>query len=250
VAISITKPTVGGDNNVWGAKLNTALDDIVTEVNRVGGLVGSGGGGSTGIPASTVTAKGDLLVASASGTVTRVGVGSSGQVLTADSTTGTGVAWKTPTTTAASVPPGTLVMKATKTTSQTISSGTGQYVTFNQIDYNNTAAGFNSASTGFSSYGPGVAGWYEITGGVAFNGTTDQTNRGCWLYVGTEVPGSSVITLAAYGVTSAVSVRPSVVQLSAGSTIGLYAYHTFGSNLNTYYGGQHACTLTVKWLGA
>ena len=45
------------------------------------------------IPKSTVTTKGDLIVATASGTVTRVGVGSNTQVLTADSTTASGVKW-------------------------------------------------------------------------------------------------------------------------------------------------------------
>jgi hypothetical protein len=47
------------------------------------------------IPESTVTAKGDLLVATASGTVTRVGVGANSTVLTADSTTASGVKWDT-----------------------------------------------------------------------------------------------------------------------------------------------------------
>lgn len=43
-----------------------------------------------------VTAKGDLLAASASGTVARVGVGTDGQSLVADSTVATGVKWATP----------------------------------------------------------------------------------------------------------------------------------------------------------
>ena len=45
------------------------------------------------IPKSTVTTKGDLIVATASGTVTRVGVGANTTVLTADSTTASGVKW-------------------------------------------------------------------------------------------------------------------------------------------------------------
>ena len=45
------------------------------------------------IPKSTVTTKGDLIVATASGVVTRVGVGSNEFVLTADSTTASGVKW-------------------------------------------------------------------------------------------------------------------------------------------------------------
>lgn len=48
------------------------------------------------IAKSTVTTKGDTLVATGSATVSRLGVGSNGQVLTADSTQATGVKWATP----------------------------------------------------------------------------------------------------------------------------------------------------------
>ena len=37
MAVSITKPTVGGSLNSWGTELNTALDAIVTEVNNNSG---------------------------------------------------------------------------------------------------------------------------------------------------------------------------------------------------------------------
>jgi len=47
------------------------------------------------ISKTTVNAKGDLLVASADDTVTRVAVGTNGTILTADSTEATGVKWAT-----------------------------------------------------------------------------------------------------------------------------------------------------------
>lgn len=51
----------------------------------------------TGFIAPTVvTAKGDLIAATASGTVTNVTVGANGTVLTADSTVSSGVKWATP----------------------------------------------------------------------------------------------------------------------------------------------------------
>lgn len=54
--------------------------------------------GATGIQPSIVDAKGDLIVATAADSVSRLAVGSNDQVLTADSTQATGVKWATPAT--------------------------------------------------------------------------------------------------------------------------------------------------------
>ena len=39
MAITITKPVVGGDENTWGTKLNTALDVIVDASNGTSGTI-------------------------------------------------------------------------------------------------------------------------------------------------------------------------------------------------------------------
>lgn len=52
--------------------------------------------GATGIQPSIVDAKGDLIVATAADSVDRLAVGSNDQVLTADSSTATGLKWATP----------------------------------------------------------------------------------------------------------------------------------------------------------
>lgn len=53
---------------------------------------------ATGIPATIFDAKGDLIAATAADTASRLAVGTNGQVLTADSTTSTGIKWATPAT--------------------------------------------------------------------------------------------------------------------------------------------------------
>ena len=46
MAISITKPTVGGSENTWGATLNQALDDIVDALNGVSSVTPDINGGT------------------------------------------------------------------------------------------------------------------------------------------------------------------------------------------------------------
>lgn len=50
---------------------------------------------NAGIVSGTITTKGDLIAGTGSATFTRVGVGTNGQVLTADSTQTTGIKWST-----------------------------------------------------------------------------------------------------------------------------------------------------------
>ena len=58
--------------------------------------IGTGTHSHADIPNTIVTAKGDIVTATASATPAKIGVGTNGQVLTADSTASTGVAWATP----------------------------------------------------------------------------------------------------------------------------------------------------------
>ena len=67
------------------------------------------------IPKSTVTTKGDVLVASGNASLSRLGVGSNGQVLTADSSATNGVKWATP----ASISNATITIQKNGTTVNT-----------------------------------------------------------------------------------------------------------------------------------
>ena len=71
---------------------------------------------------STATAKGDLLVATASGVIARQGVGTNGQVLTADSTVTNGLKWAT---ISGSTPRIGQVVTATTTSSTAATGGAG-----------------------------------------------------------------------------------------------------------------------------
>lgn len=79
--------TIGGTSTDPTVAVNAIAESKVT--NLVSDLAAK-------VPLSTATTKGDILAATASATIARVGVGSDGQVLTADSAQTPGIKWATP----------------------------------------------------------------------------------------------------------------------------------------------------------
>ena len=77
---------------------------------------------ASGIPATIIDAKGDLIAGTAADTAARLAVGTNGQVLTADSTAATGLVWATPS--AGGGGKVLQVVQATSTTATTIASTT------------------------------------------------------------------------------------------------------------------------------
>ncbi len=79
-AATLTNKTISGSANTLSNIPQSAVTDLATD------LAGK-------LALSTATAKGDLLVATAAGAVTRLGVGTNNHVLTADSSQAAGVRW-------------------------------------------------------------------------------------------------------------------------------------------------------------
>jgi len=91
-------PAQGGDNNVWGDILNAFLlveHNTDGTLKRGGDIDAAQTSANAKIAQSLLTTKGDLLVASGANTPARLGVGSNGQQLVADSAQTLGVKWAT-----------------------------------------------------------------------------------------------------------------------------------------------------------
>ena len=79
------------DSSPSGDSVKQAILDLDADVT--GAFDGLNDLDTKKLAISTVTTKGDLLAAAASATIVRLGVGSNGQLLTADSSTATGIKW-------------------------------------------------------------------------------------------------------------------------------------------------------------
>jgi hypothetical protein len=145
---------------------------------------------ASGIPATIFDAKGDLIAASAADTAARLAVGTNGQVLTADSTASTGLAWNTLTSGGYTLISTTAMTSGTSITLSSIPSTYKHlFLTYTGM-YNNNSADlairFNSdTGTNYSVWDFGYYGGTFATGGasslnrIAFSDacTTDTSFR-------------------------------------------------------------------------
>ena len=108
---------------------------------------------SSAINPNIVDAKGDIIAATAADTVARLAVGSNDQVLTADSSTATGLKWATPASTTFPT------FRAYRGTDQNLSSGVWTKVQLNTESWD-TANNFDSTTN--YRFTPTTAGYYQI----------------------------------------------------------------------------------------
>ena len=117
---------------------------------------------SNAIQNAIVDAKGDLIGATANDTPARLAVGTNGQILTADSTAATGLAWTTPAVGA------TLVgCQLTKSANQSLSNETETAITFNGETWDTDGFHDNSTNNSRITIPTGKGGKYTLTSEVA-----------------------------------------------------------------------------------
>jgi hypothetical protein len=196
-----------------------------------------------GIQPTIFDAKADLLTATANDTPARLAVGTNDQVLTADSSTATGLKWATPAS-------GTTFSGASVTDAAAVSVPTSTFtrLTYTTEQYDTDSYHSNSTNTSRITIPTGKTGYYQVNAQVVYNSSGGGGMRGLYIYLN----GSS--TFASPDISAPSGQYPGVAltwnaYLTAGDYVELYAYQTSGGNLNCFVDATQA-RFQINYLGA
>jgi hypothetical protein len=205
------------------------------------GLTGGVTSGTADLKFNT-TAKGGLLVGTGSGTVSELAVGTNAQILTADSTTATGLKWAT-----ASSTPSFKGVYTYIAADLTLSNNTSTAVTYDTELFDTD--GFHSTTTNRDriTIPAGLGGYYLVIYGAQWNGNTTGYRQTTILKNNT----SNVLIHDYPGFTTGNNYigKSTIVSLAAGDYINVSAYQNSGGSL-ALGGGAVATFFSVQYLGA
>jgi len=199
----------------------------------------------TGAIANTIVdAKGDLLVGTAADTPGRLAVGTDGQVLTAASTTGTGLAWTTIST--GITFSGCLL---TNNGSQTIPNNTDTYLTYNTETYDTDGYHSTSSNTGRLTIPTGKSGYYYVYSLVRWDANSSG-QRTMQITKNAAQDSMGVIEATPGGTSSYIGFHQgSIRYAAAGDYFECKVNQTSGGNLNVR-ANTNDCFFGIQYLGA
>lgn len=230
----------------------TWITNDVGDITAVTAGTGISGGGTSGAVtitnsmATEITAKGDLIVGTGSAAFDNLGVGTNGQVLTADSTVSpTGLKWATPAGGSTFVG-----ASAYMNTTVAIPNATNTFVAFADESFDTNSIHSTVTNNSRMTIPAGYAGKWLINGSILWQ-TGSSTQRSIGLYKNGSYYGIWDMTPASSGTqTQTMSV---VLSLAVSDYIEMMVYQGSGGNLNLYgntAGNGTVTVLSVSYLGA
>ena len=192
-------------------------------------------------PLVILDAKGDLITATAADTPARLAVGTNAQVLTADSTTATGLKWATP---ASSTP--TFVGCKLTGVDQNISTGTATTLLWNGETFDTDGFHSTSTNTGRITIPAGKAGKYQFSALVDFDNNATGQRQMIFVKNGSSNEYANIITAATTYPSGELN---GILDLAEGDYVEVQVLQTSGATRLFYLtkpNGNFSCT----YLGA
>ena len=194
------------------------------------------------IPKSTVTTNGDLIYGTGSATVTRLGVGSTGQVLTV---TGGVPTWATP----SSGTPAFVGCRVTNSVAQSISNTTRTALSFDTESFDTSGFHSTTVSPQIMTVPSGKAGKYLVTAGVTF-ATNSSGNREVYIFKNGGIYSSAFRPGTSVGSTS--GTISDIVDLAVGDYVTIRVEQDSGTSIDVRGDnwGIGATFFAITYLGA
>jgi hypothetical protein len=241
----------GGTTGQILAKASNTNMDFTWVTNDVGDITavtagtGISGGGTSGAVtitnsmATEIAASGDIIVGTGAATFDNLPIGTTGQVLTADTTVSPyKVKWATP----AAATPTFVGASAKDNADQAIANTTYTKLTFNTEQFDTNTFHDNSTNTSRMTIPAGKAGKYLITGYI--NWQSNSTGQRVFVVYKNNSLFQSFGSEAASGNANAIS--SFVMDLAVADYVELAAYQSSGGSLNVDDGRY----FQVTYLGA
>jgi hypothetical protein len=259
VATSMADLLGGTTGQILSKASNTNMDftwitNDVGDITAVTAGTGISGGGTSGAVtitnsmATEITASGDMIVGTGSGTFDNLPIGTTGQVLTADTTVSPyKIKWATP----ASSTPSFVGCFLTKSVAQSTANGTLTAITFDVEELDTDAFHSTSTNTSRITIPTGKDGKYLIIGQVTFAGNTTGARYFKIIKNGSgdghdiEIPTSSVSNANGFA-------QQDILSLVAGDYLEIAAGQASGGSLNVLgdNSGPAKTRFAVTYLGA
>jgi len=221
-----TNSTEYYDGAAWIA---APIGDI-TGVTAGTGISGGGTSGTvtvTNSMATEITAAGDIIVGTGSGTFDNLPIGTTAQVLTADTTVSPyKVKWATPTSTA-------FAGVSLEMTAQTLSNNTDTMLLWTSELYDTDAFHNTSTNTSRITIPTGLGGYYQFRWSIMFGANTSGNRRLRLVKNGSVYDSGTVLTVGAPNGGLCGFAGSSVVSTVAGDYWEIQAFQDCGGNLNT-----------------